>query len=403
MRGPIKSKKVLHWAAGAAALSLAVALTAPSAGAADLSVHQPLPTGPMSEAAAQWTAAHHKITVDRARHYIAAQPALIERGRALAAELGDRSAGFFLEAPSEQPVVTVLDPAAAEKVRAAGARAKYVQYGTAELNRAMETLGKTASVPDTSWSIDTPANRVVLRIGPAAKGNPHLGSLQAAAARLGDAVRIEHLPGSTHPTAMKMGDEIRITTAPYASPGNVCSLGFNVHSPGYKYIITAGHCVKSGKKYYDSNWKEIGGVAEYHYGDSLKQDWALINNSSGETWPSDVNRYGASDQLINGVYKGDPATGVVVCKSGRTTKVTCGAITNVGVSMTETDGTRLDGMLWTRVNSQGGDSGGPLYLNDKGLGIAHGGLEYDDRTQGGSFQPLQPILDKIGDITLNAP
>ena len=414
MRGSMKPTKARSWAVGVVALFSAAALTVPAAGAEAAPVNPPPGSESWKKAAVDSLTARTGIDAGRAEHYLAAQPALVKLGNALVSQLGNRSAGFFLEAPVEQPVVTVLDSAAAEKVRAAGARAKIVRHSTAELRRAKDILGKAAKVPDTAWGIDTARNQVSLSIGSGAKGHPNLRALQATATRLGDRVRVEHVPGKMHPT-MKMGEEIRITTAPY-EPGNVCSLGFNAHDPnsGSNYVITAGHCVKPGANYYDTSWNQIGSPTQSHFGDYTLGDWAVI--TAPDAWPSQVTRPGQDDQAITNVGTtwdltepgtvGDLTTpGTWVCKSGRTSGVTCGAVVNHKIDFTYPDGTLLHDMLLAELTCEAGDSGGPLYLGPTGLGITSGSATFTLDDVGGKtgclFQPLKPILDSTG-LVLNS-
>ncbi|MEU5273599.1 S1 family peptidase [Streptomyces hygroscopicus] len=403
MRGSKKVRKTRLWAGGVALLGTA-ALTVPAAGAATAPVNDAREARASVEVSTESVdalVARTGIDADRAERYLAAQPQLVERGQALVSRLGDRSAGFYLDAPVEQPVVTVLDSAAAETVRATGARAKMVRHTTAELRRAEEALGEAVPVPDTSWYIDTAANQVVLTIGPGAQGNPGLGALQATATGLGDRVRVEHAARDMRPTAMLMGDEIRIAD-PGSTTGNVCSVGFNVHSLNdTKYIVTAGHCVKPNKKYYDSSGNQLGDVAESNYGGLDQTDWAVIRTNSSESWFSMVNGYGQPAQVIHDV--GDRvnlAQGAQVCKSGRTTKVTCGSVVSNDSAVNYDDGTQLRHQILTKVTTEGGDSGGPLYMNGTGYGIIHGGAAFSDGSSGSYSQPVKQIFDEQG-LVLN--
>src|SRR5262245_6648409 len=71
----------------------------------------------------------------------------------LAGSLGGRTAGSYLDG-NGQLVVTVVDAAAAEQVRAAGAVAQLVSRSGAQLAAATAELDRSAAVPGTAWAVD---------------------------------------------------------------------------------------------------------------------------------------------------------------------------------------------------------------------------------------------------------
>src|SRR5690348_7104715 len=80
---------------------------------------------------------------------------------ALQARLGDRSPGAYHDATGRL-VVTVTDNAAAETVRAAGAKARVVTRSAADLRAATGQLDRTAAVPGTAWQVDPATNQVLV-------------------------------------------------------------------------------------------------------------------------------------------------------------------------------------------------------------------------------------------------
>ncbi|TXC97496.1 S1 family peptidase [Streptomyces sp. ISID311] len=376
---------------GVVALLGATALTIPAAQGAVASGNPVSVKSAVPRAAVDSLVDRTGIDAARAERFLAAQPAIIKRGQHLVTQLGDRSAGVFLQAPSQKPVITVLDSAAAKKVRAAGGTAKIVRHSSAELRHAKNTLDRASKapktkVPDTSWGTDTAANQVVLQIGSAAKGHPNLDALLATAKSLGDLVRVEHFPGKGTPI-MSMGDEIKGPLVDGVS--NSCSLGFNVNNGvGNNYVITAGHCVEQDGTYFDGSWNRIGERVAQHYGGEEGGDWGLIT-APDETWPSRVNGYGQNGPEITGTgsVEGIPQ-GTEVCKSGATTGVTCGTVQYDDVWRGD-----VKNLLQAKIVCDRGDSGGPLYLGNTGLGIASqwNGSAGDESVCW--FYDVKPILD----------
>src|SRR5262245_41999903 len=69
----------------------------------------------------------------------------------LTTRLADHSGGSYVDSVTGRIVVTVTDPAAAGTVRAAGADVKLVSRSTAQLESITEALGRTATIPGTTW------------------------------------------------------------------------------------------------------------------------------------------------------------------------------------------------------------------------------------------------------------
>jgi streptogrisin D len=79
---------------------------------------------------------------------------------ALKADLGDRTAGWYLDGASGHLVMNVLAEEDAKDVRAKGAVAKVVRNSMTALRAGARTLGDTAAVPGTAWSIDPRTNKI---------------------------------------------------------------------------------------------------------------------------------------------------------------------------------------------------------------------------------------------------
>src|SRR5437588_3367867 len=168
--------------------------------------------------------------------------------RTLAADLGSRTAGSYLDA-SGRLVVTVTDDGAMAAVRAAGAVPKRVSRSASALTGATASLHRLARVSGTAWAVDPAANQVVVSVDPSVTGS-RLARVRAAVRRLGGAARIEYLSRRFVPTASG-GDAI--------TTGRVrCSLGFNVKRGGQSFFPTAGHCGPQGTTWADRDGRLLG-------------------------------------------------------------------------------------------------------------------------------------------------
>ncbi|WP_148589417.1 S1 family peptidase [Streptomyces sp. WAC01526] len=80
----------------------------------------------------------------------------------LKADLGDQSAGWYLDSSNGHLVMNVLSEDDAASVKAKGAVAKVVQNSMTALKSGAKTLRDNASVPGTAWSIDPKTNKIVV-------------------------------------------------------------------------------------------------------------------------------------------------------------------------------------------------------------------------------------------------
>jgi streptogrisin D len=288
-----------------------------------------------------------------------------QAGRSLAdsltERLGSRAVGAFLDATTGSAVVNVLSEADAQQVRAAGATPKFVRYNASQLDEVKTTLDRLAGVPNTSWGVDTSANQVVLTISHAAPAD-RAAELVQTAQRFGDRVRVQRSTGQLTEHVYD-GQEI--------STGQIlCSAGFNVVKGGTKYIVTAGHCTRRLPY-----WQGIGPSTSSRFAGT---DYGLIRNGYGQPITSAGNAY----------------VGEQVCKSGRTTYLTCGTVQALNQTVNYGNGDVVYGLIQTNVRSDHGDSGGPLFDGSTALGTVSGGDNVTDY-----FQPVTAALSYYG-VTL---
>jgi streptogrisin D len=163
------------------------------------------------------------------------QSQAISQATQVADSLGQANGGIYLD--RGKAVVNVTDAAAQQKAEAAGFTTKVVKYSFAALTNAKNSMDAVKNVPQTAWGIDTKTNQVVVKIYDAA--SPATAQkVTAAAAKLGDAARVEHRSGKLS-TYIADGDSITNNQV-------ICSLGFNVTKGGEPMMLTAGHCTNEG-------------------------------------------------------------------------------------------------------------------------------------------------------------
>ncbi|MDQ5856215.1 MAG: alpha-lytic protease prodomain-containing protein, partial [Actinomycetota bacterium] len=182
--------------------------------------------------------------------------------------LGASFAGAWVEPGNSDLIVATTDPAAAQRVRAAGAQPRVVSRNLLVLDRVMAVLNSRAgSVPTTvtGWHVDPASNSVVVSTTDEAAAKAFTADQ--------DAVRIEHVDARPVPLADLRGGD-KITT----SEGGRCSVGFNAISGNTRYIITAGHCTKLGGTWAGPDGTPIGPVAKSSF---PGYDFGLVEVASG--------------------------------------------------------------------------------------------------------------------------
>lgn len=296
--------------------------------------------------------------------------------------LGDRTAGSYLDAGTGELVVTVTDDAAADQVRAVGARAKRVEHSTAELESAMATLEARAKITGTSWGIDPSTNQVAVEADRTVSAGA-MALLKTVAASLGDAVRVKRLPGVLKQEVLG-GDAIH-------GGGYRCSAAFNVSNGTAYYFVTAGHCTEVA-----ASWSATsrGAAIGIRMGTSFPtNDYGIVRYTDGSQPAGDVNLHNGSSQDITSAA--DAIVGQAMRKSGSTSKVTSGTVTAVNVTVNYAEGPVYN-MVRTTACSAGGDSGGAHFAGATALGI-HSGSAGCSGTEGSAIhQPVKEALSAYG-------
>ncbi|EPH41103.1 S1 family peptidase [Streptomyces aurantiacus] len=297
-------------------------------------------------------------------------------------QLGDDSAGTYLDRKTGKLVVTVTSDAAAERVRATGATPERVQRDAAQLDAAMGTLESRAQITGTSWGVDPRTNQIAVQADQSVSAR-ELARLRAVADSLDGAVRVSRVPG-TFKREVAGGDAI------YGG-GSRCSVAFNVSKGTTKYFVTAGHCTNIS-----ANWSATSGGAAVgvREGSSFPtNDYGIVRYTNGSSPAGNVNLYNGSYQEISSAA--NAVVGQAIKKSGSTTKVTSGSVTAVNVTVNYSDGP-VHGMVRTTACSAGGDSGGAHFAGTVALGI-HSGSSGCTGTNGSAIhQPVREALSAYG-------
>ncbi|WP_116051593.1 S1 family peptidase [Amycolatopsis palatopharyngis] len=368
--GLLSRRQVTRSAIAAVAGATALGFLAPTVAAAPAGVEGY--STEVQQAAVEAMSSSKGITETAALNVLRNQETSVKVLDAVTEQLGQQLAGSYLDAQGK-PVVNVLTEAAAAEAGRAGATAKIVSRSAQQLDAAQDTLEAVAAVPHTSIGTDVQTNQVVVTVAEQAKGKA-LGTLLATANRLGDSVRVEHVAGGMS-KAIYNGEAI-------TGGGSRCSAGFNTNSGGTNYIVDAGHCTGAV-----SNWNVGPSVAASFPGN----DYGLIRNTTGSA-PGAVTLWNGSTQRISSAA--NAYVGQNICKSGSTTRLTCGTVQRTNVTVNYSQGAVYQ-LVQTSASVNSGDSGGCMFAGSTGLGITSG-------MGGGSsfFQPVVEALNAYG-VRLN--
>jgi len=307
------------------------------------------------------------LSPEQAKKQQALQAKAIELDEALQSSLGEAYAGSSYDAATGRLVVMVSDAKKADQAKASGAEVRQVKHSKTRLDAIKDELDVSAGKAKgssamgrqphgprqsgaagmTSWYVDTARNVVAVTV--------QKGQAKAAArklARFGDAVTIAESDLAPTPAAAYMdgGDMIN---------GASCSAGFNVRNPstGRGYLITAGHCVGAGSTLRGQGGFIFGPVLERFF---PSYDDAIARNDSGGYFIQGpwVDTNPSNGGVITTRGYTDAPVGTTVCKSGVTTRWTCGWITAKNETVTMDGTNTVYGLTRHSACVEKGDSGG---------------------------------------------
>ncbi|GAA2328714.1 carbohydrate-binding protein [Dactylosporangium salmoneum] len=316
-----------------------------------------------------------RLTPAQARNRLTNESRAAAVQQVLRRTLGAAYAGTWLSTDPEAATVTVAltDPAGAASVRALGATPRLVTRSTADLDRVVSALDRTAPpAVIKGWYSDEPTNQVVVLSSTGADGG-----FVARAGVDRAAVRVERTAESPRPYIDVIGGN-----AYYIGSGTRCSIGFSVVGG----FVSAGHCGTAGAR--------TSQPAGTFRGSSFPgNDYSWVQVDAGNTPRGLVNNYSGGTVAVAGST--EAAVGSSVCRSGSTTGWHCGTIQQKNASVTYAEGT-VTGLVRTNACAEPGDSGGSWLSGAQAQGVTSGGS--GNCTSGGVmyFQPVNEILQAYG-------
>jgi streptogrisin C len=400
------------WSVGAGAVLATAVLTTP-----DVALSSPRPgadrietpaqpaAGVAEEATRRWLRRAYGLSEAQAARRLDREQQLVDRAARLTTRLGDRSGGAWLDERTGDLSVGVLDEAAGAAVRSAGARPVRVRHSADALHRVLRRLDDHATESGagqaTSWFVDVRRNVVVLQVvgghSTAAEDALTRELVAAGTSAAGDAgaLRIEAAPGRPAVHANIYGGR-QIEGA----DERICTVGFvTTDSAGGHSIVTAGHCTEDTARMY-SYGVLVGPVLGTSFPGN---DYGAVAIDDRDAWTPRpwVENHDGYAVAVKGHSRAP--VGSSVCKSGRTTKWTCGTIHAHDVTVDYGNGNRVSGLTLTSACSRGGDSGGSYLHGSYAQGTLSGGitrsgrcLEEHDEENVSYFQPIGEPLQRYG-------
>ncbi|MET9438458.1 S1 family peptidase [Streptomyces sp. NPDC006551] len=307
--------------------------------------------------------------------------------------------------------VNVATARQAAEVKAAGLAARIPARTPAALDRIKSALDKLAEkkVPAgvESWHVDPVSDKVVVTVRDTADATSRAFVTAARSHGPAVTVRTTENDASQPAAAIAPGSKMNINTSDVNGP--YCSVGFGARDwQGRQYLATAGHCIEGlPTLYFNGSRFAKGTSGRYALGyDSVDMGVAAIDSGNSITTAVGGWRV-VADTPVRGSQRA--AVGATVCKSGATTKWTCGTIKSYNNSVTYTakgqPATLVKGLGGSTVCIHKGDSGGAWITGQgqgQGVTSGSGNLTCDGSFGSGVgwFQPLDDLLDYYG-LTLN--
>lgn len=332
------------------------------------------------------------LTAAGARQLLTEQAQVMGLDKTMSAKLGADYGGSWFDRQTGKLIVTATKPDRASLARSAKTDTRVVKYS----ERALDSIKKDLDALSrqdrkklsaaTTWSVDVQRNQVVVTVR---KGQSK--AIAPLVARYGDAVRV--VESQIQPTLasdfLDGGDPFDNTTR-----GLGCSVGFNVAKDGVGYFLTAGHCGQAG----DATQQSGVGIGPFVQSFFPNFDDALIRNDNPGFWAQGpwVFAYNGDPNAVYNLSGFlDSPVGTAVCKSGRTTGLTCGSITakNQTVNYVDPQGNPIGSVSGLTQHSacvEHGDSGGSNFSFNSSGNFAEG------MTSGAALVNNQDCLEKHG-------
>jgi hypothetical protein len=310
----------------------------------------------------------------------------------LESKLGPRVVGSYFDNSGEL-IVAVSDQATAAAVRAAGAIPKLVRYTATELNSVQDELDHLAIGSSAgqvkSWYVDPVSGTVVVTVA-AGAGDLITKRFLRAAEQNGAKVTVRRSQGKVTLTDGEFGllGGLQVDK----NTGFTCSLGFNATTgEGQHIFLTAGHCT-SGKPSWSRNGYVLGNTRTSSFPGN---DFGTVSVIDGWDPQGRVERWGSEDIVVRGVAS--PTVGSEVCKSGKSTKWTCGRIVARNVTVNYGNNRVVKGLFQHTACVEAGDSGGANMSGDYAQGITSGAALISGECQAKYGQQNESYSQPIGE------
>lgn len=359
------------------------------------------------------------LSSEDAADRVAKQPALSAAAQKLDTVLGSAGAGAYIDPASGQLTVGVTNPAM-EPVALGNGAGKVVSAArsAAQLEQIRSDLSPLLSgVPGAGWGVDPRSNTVDVELPATAEASP---ALNQALTQYGAAVTVTRTEGTAMTTAGETqaygGQEYGIPLDGQPGYWQVCSLGFAaVDKNGTSFDVTAGHCttkIGANATLRPIEARSTTILGSYEKSNFPGNDYGLIRtNTANVSLQAQVDRQNGSYVAVTGSK--ETAVGGTACKSGRTTKWTCGTIQskNQTVNYSRNDGgtDRVTGLTKYNACVEGGDSGGAIISGTEAQGVTSGGQGYSQgpgkaavcgdkvgKPNVAYYQPVNPALSAYG-------
>jgi streptogrisin C len=304
------------------------------------------------------------LTVEQARRQVVRDGALGRTATRLAAKVDPRTdGGMWIDQASGRLVVAVAGGAAGDAADVKSADLASPDVDVRMVSRSLRQLGAAKAKVDAlvkrhqpkqvTWFVDQPRNTVRVEVARDAEVDPGRQAFLRDVAKLRPVVDV--YTGGKAPSlsvGIENGDGIN-------GGFSECSAGWwvkDLHPSDL--VMTAGHCLAGdGGPTWFRRGLHIGGEVHHNFGPN---DWGTIHvdDIAAPRPTTRVNLYDGTHAKIAGFSRAP--IGAMVCKSGRTSRKTCGPVTAYDVSF-NVGGRLLEGMAAAQLCSENGDSGGPVY------------------------------------------
>lgn len=403
------------------------ALAASPAGPTTITTNVPVPaTMPASADAPSTAGLEEALRRDAGislEDYVA-QGAQAQKASDLSSDLKDKGIPATVSLDKGQIVVSSDAPAARDMAATAGAvsaPAKVTTSDFASSKAALDAYLAEVGPDGLLGVVEDKTGYVILVAQPDEKKNSNKAPAQFAAEHRG--VRVQPANGP----AAAVADTDVLGGQGIRSGNAICSAGFVVYDGAVnkQVLATAGHCRDAGDVYpgvmsqepamtgnraSQANVLGYGAIGQYNWsdfgtmlGNNFGYDLATIPVTNSvlkfpatvTTWKSSFN--GASTVPVTG-YIADPTvlvdSGIVACRSGRTTGWQCGKINYYGwVAVRDSAGKiHYVNSVGANMYAAPGDSGGAMLVGYKALGITSATGGTDATTYFTSAAPVADLL-----------